>query len=130
MTAIATMGIAALCLTAMGYGFKGKDYMLLCAFPFWLGVGVYIAYNYTWFGSGQWVFDLLGFLMGIPLLFSFFNNHITKSLSGLPNQDEDIWEDEEDNAYINEMSNYDKSTKKFKSKTKYRRKKIGVDLLR
>lgn len=50
----------ALALTALGYAFK-LDFLKFIAGAIWIPAGILTSYNYTWFGSAQWVFLLISF---------------------------------------------------------------------
>ncbi len=124
MYAIATIGILALALMGFGYGFK-KSYLLIASFPFWVGLGVYIAYNFTWLGAGQWAFTLLGFLVGIPMLIgSFYKKQVAQASSGLDNDEE--WQDEDDESYGKEYKSYKKQSSVYKTKRVKRRNSLGL----
>ena len=115
--------ILSLALTSLGYGFK-QSIFKLASIPFWLGLGVYIAYNFTWFGAGQWAFTLLGFMVGIPILLNVLHREAQKTT---PEHDLD---DEEYFDSIDEENN--KAYKFYRQKTPKPRKhnKRGLGVLR
>jgi len=121
MYAVSTLGILALALTGFGIGFK-KNYFLFAAFVFWVGLGIYLAYNFTWFGAGQWSFILIGFLIGIPLIFTAFKMQI-KEATTIPAVGEaaDLDADGEYD-YDKSYSNYSKESSIHKTR---RKKKSG-----
>ena len=109
MTAVYSLLILSLGLLVTGYGFK-KSYLKIASFPFFLALGIYISYNYTWFGEAQWTFILIGFLVGIPLLLDVLHREARKTVV---DEDEDTGEvDEVDKEYERDYKNYRKKSVK------------------
>ena len=115
MTAVYSLLILSLGLLATGYGFN-KSYLKIASFPFFLALGIYISYNYTWFGEAQWTFILMGFLVGVPLLLDVLHREARKTVV---DEDEDTGEiDEIDKENDRDYKNYRKKSTKPQKRNK------------
>ena len=117
------LAIIALGLTITAFAFK-LDYMKFISGIWWVGMCIYIAQQYTWFGDKQWVFIVIGsFGIALPIWFDAIRSMSRKTAkdTGASIITDDEEESDEDKEYRTAREQYDKDSAKYHSRTIRRR---------
>ena len=117
------LAIIALGLTITAFAFK-LDYMKFISGIWWVGMCIYIAQQYSWFGDKQWVFIVIGsFGIALPIWFDAIRSMSRKTAkdTGASIITDDEEESEEDKEYRTAREQYDKDSAKYHSRTIRRR---------
>ena len=109
MVGTSFVGILALSLTITAVLGK-KPFLSWVTVPLWVMLGIYVNYRFTWFGSVQWLFVLLGFGMAAGMVIEAILTQRKESLANLKEDDQLMKEDEEN--WTDE--DVDKQGKEFK----------------
>lgn len=107
-------------LTVTGYAFK-LDFLKFIAGIGWCFSGYFVSYNYTWLGTAQWVFIVIGFCgIALPLwihtLWTMSINRRDKKQAKAKALYTEGDDDEIDQEYEMDRKEFDRISKRYPSK--------------
>lgn len=114
------LAVISLATMGMGYQFK-KSWLLWLACPFWVMLGLYMAYYQTWFpATAQHSLILIALVGVVGCIFTATHMDLKGADKSKADDEEDDEEDDEDKEYKREWKKYKKSSSRYHTRRKPR----------